>query len=555
MPYKLVKSGTKYYVENSDTGKRHSNKPLSKRRAVLQMRALYAAENSTQKDFTVMKQADGSYRWVLFSSTAFQDRDGDIVSQKALEADVERSDQDGYYGPLRWWHLGNYEFVNEKDYSTYTAGKGADIGDCDFRMMQGKVLVESGTFRSKEIAEAVVDAGPLGASIRFSHPKNEPDGDNVFTHIKCFERSLLPRGKESNRFTKLFIREDDMATAKEKIEAFTKLVGDKAEEILLAAGLVEKEAEGAGIASKEEEAQTEAEVDDKAASREPGDYLVVEKPGGGKADVLHLQVKKNGTLDHGLMGAAHAALMSPEGFRGNPYAGPEKEAAIAKLKKMYADENMTWPEDEAATKKKEYSFGDISNAISTALHNARPGEDVWVQNAYEEHCIWANWKDGKMYAQQYDFNDETGIAELVGDPVEVVQKVTYVPVTPVEQSDVATLMASMKELKDMLTERLSEKNAQATDAATSAKEAGEAQLKRIEALEAKLAVTEEQLTHAKEAVEEMQGGIPRGIKALQGMRASQSDKTVLPEGSSLASKEAHPGIDPNFISFATGNGQ
>jgi ElaB/YqjD/DUF883 family membrane-anchored ribosome-binding protein len=178
-----------------------------------------------------------------------------------------------------------------------------------------------------------------------------------------------------------------------------------------------------------------------------------------------------------------------------------------------------------------------------------------VQKTFEEHCVWADWNSGKLYAQQYDFDDETGIAEVIGDPVEVVQKVTYVPVTPVEQSDVATLMASMKELKDMLTERLSEKNAQATDAAISAKEAGEAQLKRIEALEAKLATTEEQLTHAKEAVEEMQGGVPRGIKALQGLRASQSDKTALPEGSSLASKEARPGIDPNFISFATGNGQ
>jgi len=346
-----------------------------------------------------------------------------------------------------------------------------------------------------------------------------------------------------------------MATAKEKIEAFTKLVGDKAEEILLAAGLVEKEAEGAGIASKEEDVQPEAEVDDKAASKEPGDYLVVEKPGDGKADVLHLQVKKNGVVDHGLMGAAHAALMSPAGFRGNPYAGPEKEAAIAKLKKMYADENMTWPEDEAATKKKEYSFGEIQDAVSIALHNAHPNQDVWVQKTFEEHCVWTDWNSGKLYAQQYDFDDETGIVELVGDPVEVIQKITYVPVTPVEQSDVATLMASMKELKDMLTERLREKNAQATDAATSAKEAGEAQLKRIEALEAKLTATEEQLTHAKEAVEEMQGGVPRGIKALQGLRASQSDKTVLPEGSSLTSKDAHPGIDPNFISFATGNGQ
>ena len=45
MPYKLVQSGNKFFVENKVTGRRYSNNALSRKRAVGQMRALYAAEN------------------------------------------------------------------------------------------------------------------------------------------------------------------------------------------------------------------------------------------------------------------------------------------------------------------------------------------------------------------------------------------------------------------------------------------------------------------------------------------------------------------------------
>ena len=133
----------------------------------------------------VFKQADGRDRWVIISSSAFLDRDREIVSTKALEADVARADADGDYGPLRWWHV-----------------KGLDIGDCDFNAMHGRLLVESGTFRHSAFAEMVKQhAGALGVSIGFLHPQDEPDATGIFNHIRRKERSLLPRGKESNLLT------------------------------------------------------------------------------------------------------------------------------------------------------------------------------------------------------------------------------------------------------------------------------------------------------------------------------------------------------------------
>jgi len=73
-------------------------------------------------------------------------------------------------------------------------------------------------------------------------------------------------------------------------------------------------------------------------------YLVVEDPE--KTTTWHLRVKgTDGQPDHRLMGAAWAALHG--GYRGNKYEGPNKDEAIAKLKRMYAAEGMNAPSEKA----------------------------------------------------------------------------------------------------------------------------------------------------------------------------------------------------------------
>lgn len=74
------------------------------------------------------------------------------------------------------------------------------------------------------------------------------------------------------------------------------------------------------------------------------DFLVVEDAS--EPSTWHLQVKKHGKPDHGLMGAAKAALTSPGGHRGNKYGGPNKEEAIRKLKALYKAEGMDWGDEE-----------------------------------------------------------------------------------------------------------------------------------------------------------------------------------------------------------------
>lgn len=67
-------------------------------------------------------------------------------------------------------------------------------------------------------------------------------------------------------------------------------------------------------------------------------YLVVENPS--SPTTWHLRVRNmSGAIDHGLCGAAWAALH--EGYRGSKYAGPNKQEAIAKLTAIYNQQE--WP--------------------------------------------------------------------------------------------------------------------------------------------------------------------------------------------------------------------
>ncbi|MGB8980302.1 MAG: PAS domain-containing protein, partial [Anaerolineales bacterium] len=232
----------------------------SKADAIAKLRKIYDQEKMTvpgEKGFMTFKQADGTYRWVLISSSTFRDRDGEIVTGKALAEDVERCDATGNYGPLRWWHMGGFEFPDGQDsWQTWKAGPGLDIGDCDFNMLYGKLLIESGTFKDNVIGEGVSDIQDLlEASIMFSHPRDEPGKSKEYQNIHRLERSLLPAGMASNLLTKLYVSKGEPAmNAKEKLAAWVAIFKNKpevAKQILEDAEVMEKTADLVGLDSKE----------------------------------------------------------------------------------------------------------------------------------------------------------------------------------------------------------------------------------------------------------------------------------------------------------------
>lgn len=96
------------------------------------------------------------------------------------------------------------------------------------------------------------------------------------------------------------------------------------------------EPEKIGKAQPDEIEESLATKGEKTPSGGHGGYLVTE---GG---VHHLPTRRNGKIDRRLMGAAWAALHSD--YRGHKYSGPNKEAAIGKLRRMYRNAGMKPPE-------------------------------------------------------------------------------------------------------------------------------------------------------------------------------------------------------------------
>lgn len=201
----------------------------------------------------VVKQTDGSYRWVLISSSAYQDRDGEIVSQKALEADVARVDAEKDYGPLLWWHEPRLP-----------------LGNADFNATHGPMLIESGTFKSTAVALGLKGhEAELGGSIAFNHPLTEPDQEGVFNTVRRFERSILPKEKASNLFTRFSVKEHtDMDN--QKVDSLKAMLGDEVvAEILQSAEAQTKQADAAGVRRKEEKPDGVASLAPPAADVTP----------------------------------------------------------------------------------------------------------------------------------------------------------------------------------------------------------------------------------------------------------------------------------------------
>ena len=144
--------------------------------------------------FTVHKTTKG-YRWMAISSTAYRDRDGEIVSTKALRDAVEKTARHGDFGPLRFWHE-----------------PGLELGTTDYQAVStdGKYLIESGLLDAS-VADSVITAAKsrdYQMSIGFHHAPTEPDKDGVFHRVKIFERSIVPAGRAANAMTAFSIAKE-----------------------------------------------------------------------------------------------------------------------------------------------------------------------------------------------------------------------------------------------------------------------------------------------------------------------------------------------------------
>ena len=155
--------------------------------------------------FVTSKEFDAPFHWIMFTSSAFQDRDGETVSLKAHQADIARMEQEHNFGTLDWWHLHPLNFAliespdDVRELPPVVQKQGVILGDCTLSGMHGRIRVEAGTYRSKQIQEAMNrNADNLSASLLFLRPKNEPDSSGTFHNIRTVSRAIMPRAKVSN---------------------------------------------------------------------------------------------------------------------------------------------------------------------------------------------------------------------------------------------------------------------------------------------------------------------------------------------------------------------
>lgn len=191
-------------------GRTKHDKAAVKRGIIRRARAIGATdalptswrERSAAPSFTVYKSANGPLRWIARTTTAYRDRDREILPIATLDADSQRMTATKQYGPLRWWHVGRPNALD----AAAPWGAGLDLGTCDFSMQIGRTRVESGTFKDAAIAARVAaTASHYELSPGFFHAAHEPDPSGVFHAIHTFERSLVPirHGRASNLFTGL----------------------------------------------------------------------------------------------------------------------------------------------------------------------------------------------------------------------------------------------------------------------------------------------------------------------------------------------------------------
>lgn len=288
----LIDQGYVYQVPDNGYALYEMSELVAKK-PELQGRIDYILQNSRPdlKSFTVFKSADGSYRWIARTTTAYRDRDGEIITTKALETDAARMTATGQYGPLRYWHLGMPDPFDPQA----PWGQGVDIGDCDYSTVIGRTSIESGTFKSAAIGAAFAQsADDYELSPGFFHPVDQPNAAGEYGEIRRFERSVVPikYGRASNLFTGMTVKEHrmDANEYERRMKAFAADMNSKGVPPEVAGAVVagmeqaDKSAQAQGVAYKADDpwqavtaalkaAMAPASMEE-AADTEMGDALV-----------------------------------------------------------------------------------------------------------------------------------------------------------------------------------------------------------------------------------------------------------------------------------------
>lgn len=139
--------------------------------------------------FNVFKGNDGKWYWIAKYTNAYQDKEGEIFTEKSHEEFIRRVDMGLVDKPELWtWHT-----------------KGSKHGQADTVFGVGRIMVAIGHFdETKEAQTAIKYYQKNADKIKLSHGALAPKWaihDGLIESYNTFEISTLPIGSEANPYT------------------------------------------------------------------------------------------------------------------------------------------------------------------------------------------------------------------------------------------------------------------------------------------------------------------------------------------------------------------
>ena len=192
--------------------------------------------------FTLFKDADGSWRFVVSATNKFEDKEGEIFSEAAHREFVSYVEDTKEFPEAWLWHT-----------------PGSRVGQADFIDYVDGFLLLSGTFDKgmEAVAEKLYDDR---ANIGISHGyKYLNDGskqartEGVYPFYRMFEVTFLPLERESNPWTLFSLEKEEFMGLREDKKQWLigKLGEERVSSIEGALGALGKELEEGGIRFKD----------------------------------------------------------------------------------------------------------------------------------------------------------------------------------------------------------------------------------------------------------------------------------------------------------------
>jgi len=255
--------------------------------------ALLVPENTEEKASTAFKVAevDGQMMWFTYTTNAFEDREKETFSTKALEEYVAAVDKGEIPAEVKA-QLESLKLPEMPQGELWLMHiPRSRIGEPLWKAVEGRFLLEAGKFDDTPMAKATVaylkgHADEYGLSHGYLYNPSDRE-DSVYDWFWKFETSLLPVGWAANPWTRFEVKEmeeKNMVDSKKRAELVKLAGGDEGlvDAFLEGAASLGAKLEAEGVSHKEAEAAIEPEAEPKVEAPEEK----VEEPVAEEAKVI-----------------------------------------------------------------------------------------------------------------------------------------------------------------------------------------------------------------------------------------------------------------------------